>query len=690
LLAVVVGSTTDLIRAERICTRRPGKVRTLVHLIWSLPAPVNVLESNVGSPSDVSRRKLKERWLARKRWSLTLKRGAGAYVHADADRVTLRVASSTPLSIHPSGVSHLSCQSSKAPHRPSPKLNVNTDMAPNDDPRRDRDRPEDNPFIAFRRFADSQVSSLLNTVFTLPATISNFNNAHVAREHCLFGSADKAQCEKLSELEERIADLRSEGRELYKVGDLQQVLKKGEDLMQLDRQADDLRRQIVEAGKGTEAGDRLKLSRQLEELQKELMKELGWNKDIDVSSERPTSRQSDRSNHGWNQRTDNDRAKQNHLVEKVANEKGQQWGWSWDWGFPRPFDQDDNASEDTTDRQRRCRRWRHRRDEARLQQTEEQWDALNKKMAEVDYVVKEELHGNEEEGQLQARRFFLGLPPPSNAQQQDTPAQAERTKAHLQSVFDEIGNAIAKEVPRILESPSYSPAALEGNDDLRRAGVHWRDAFEDLIRAEHGAPLIPQDHLGAYQDISYNRWARRFHDPSFARSEFSQWVTASKATPVVPQTQNNVPGESEEVSYEYAHDHEDQHDDPPTPKFKQGQWTDDMPETELDAYERLLGRTQVPGAPAKDTDVARPSVLSTLTTTERTVAPDGTVTTKVVLKKRFVDGREESSETVHTQRGQETDTQQEDPWKAMQDAQSKPQQETRPDNGKKSSWFWSS
>jgi hypothetical protein len=119
-------------------------------------------------------------------------------------------------------------------------------MANNDDnSRRNRERPEDNPFIAFRRFADSQVSSLLNTVFTLPATIANYNNVHQAREACLFKKAGKAQCDKLQELEEEIASLRHEGKELYRVGDLQQVLRKSEELMQLDRHADELRKDIV-------------------------------------------------------------------------------------------------------------------------------------------------------------------------------------------------------------------------------------------------------------------------------------------------------------------------------------------------------------------------------------------------------------------------------------------------------------
>ncbi|KAK4953895.1 hypothetical protein LTR10_008499 [Elasticomyces elasticus] len=43
-------------------------------------------------------------------------------------------------------------------------------------------------------------------------------------------------------------------------------------------------------------------------------------------------------------------------------------------------------------------------------------------------------------------------------------------------------------------------------------------------------------------------------------------------------------------------------------------------------------------------------VLSSLTTTRTTRLADGTVTTKVVLKQRFADGREESEEKVHTYR----------------------------------------
>jgi hypothetical protein len=48
------------------------------------------------------------------------------------------------------------------------------------------------------------------------------------------------------------------------------------------------------------------------------------------------------------------------------------------------------------------------------------------------------------------------------------------------------------------------------------------------------------------------------------------------------------------------------------------------------------------------TATKNPGVLSSLTTTETIRQPGGTVTTKIVLKQRFADGREETSERSHT------------------------------------------
>jgi hypothetical protein len=76
----------------------------------------------------------------------------------------------------------------------------------------------------------------------------------------------------------------------------------------------------------------------------------------------------------------------------------------------------------------------------------------------------------------------------------------------------------------------------------------------------------------------------------------------------------------------------------------------------------------------------RPDVLAQLTTTQTTRLPDGTVTTKVVLKQRFADGREEERETVHT-------SHEPPPGSAEKKAQDSPEQ--RKKEKSKGGWFWS-
>jgi hypothetical protein len=65
---------------------------------------------------------------------------------------------------------------------------------------------------------------------------------------------------------------------------------------------------------------------------------------------------------------------------------------------------------------------------------------------------------------------------------------------------------------------------------------------------------------------------------------------------------------------------------------------------EHESLEQTFGASEQPSAAKQNA----PGVLSALTTTQTIRSPDGTVTTKVVLKQRFSDGREETSESVHT------------------------------------------
>ncbi|KAF2826895.1 hypothetical protein CC86DRAFT_455514 [Ophiobolus disseminans] len=540
-------------------------------------------------------------------------------------------------------------------------------MSNNDDtPRRNRDRPEDNPFIAFRRFADSQVSSLMNTVFTLPATIANYNNVHQAREACLFKKADKTQCNMLQHIEDEITVLRHEGRELYRVGDLQEVLKKSEELMRLDRQADELRRNIV-----------------------------------------------DQSSHMSSNEDDKE------LVHRFANRKGQEWGWDWSWGSPKPFDDDSHPSQPTTD-------GRH----GPPSSYEQQRELYEQMMADARSIFGEDAWDETMSTVVRALDEYPALRALVN-----------------ETGYKDFVNSIHKhptEASSISSKTRYSPHALDQDEEMKKTGVNWRAAYEDLVRAER------------QENESTTCPVRN-------RAMFPKRVLWADETT------------SDEPSYEYSHDHEDQHDDPPTPRMRQegfaplqaeprrptacdaarddadinkflqeqhemegrrlglrgptaacnsawedgdineylreeqeqngrylglrtsaqsGDQEDSATETELDAYEHLLTKpktTKPTPAPGSTTSKeVQPSILSTLTTTERTVAPDGSVTTKVVLKKRFADGREESSETVHTQRGQEQD-QVRDPWAAVHKAfapQDSKKDEGKEKEKKKSGWFW--
>ncbi|EME43307.1 hypothetical protein DOTSEDRAFT_103152, partial [Dothistroma septosporum NZE10] len=72
--------------------------------------------------------------------------------------------------------------------------------------------------------------------------------------------------------------------------------------------------------------------------------------------------------------------------------------------------------------------------------------------------------------------------------------------------------------------------------------------------------------------------------------------------------------------------------------------------------------------------VEKPQVLSALTTSQTTRLPDGTVTTKVILKRRFADGREETEESMHTSKEPSVEQQKQQP---------------EAEQPKQKGWFWS-
>ncbi len=186
----------------------------------------------------------------------------------------------------------------------------------------------------------------------------------------------------------------------------------------------------------------------------------------------------------------------------------------------------------------------------------------------------------------------------------------------------------------LLYSP-YSPVRLEQQPRLCDHGAKWREAFEDLLAVQNGQELSPER-------------SQRMPESGF------DWVKG-----MIHLAMHNVNRENtEESSYAPSKTLE-------AMKERLGMPSDNET-TELAMYDRLFGLQQpslngTARAAARsiadvqqdsfpsDTDSKAPSILSTLTTTERTTLQDGSVHTKVVLKNRFSDGREESTETVHHQ-----------------------------------------
>jgi len=163
----------------------------------------------------------------------------------------------------------------------------------------------------------------------------------------------------------------------------------------------------------------------------------------------------------------------------------------------------------------------------------------------------------------------------------------------------------------LLES-QYSPFQLETESGFDRS---WRNRLEDLLKTQAGVDM---------NDSKDNQRNGQSSDFDYARRMI-------KLLSMMDQQRQTSSDESED-------------------KF-------DNLKTEEDLYTRFLGGLSTPPhppryqpEPSQQVPTSNSSILSTLTTTERHVAPDGTVTTKIVLKRRFADGREESEERVETSR----------------------------------------
>lgn len=213
-------------------------------------------------------------------------------------------------------------------------------------------------------------------------------------------------------------------------------------------------------------------------------------------------------------------------------------------------------------------------------------------------------------------------------------------------------------------SSPYSPLWLEHQEPLHTQGNKWRNAFEDLMALQSGKSMPEKDARREYENGA--SWMNSMIERGLFGSRWQitdgQQQTSQQLSAAATTTATRLPHDVEENEV-----------------------------TELDRYERFLGAQYPPSTSNSTPETYSQGLISTLTTTERNKLPDGSIQTKVVLKKRFSDGREESTETLHTA----YDSQQPTP-KDMTSGSSAimgpiPQSESNPEvkEPKRKGWFWS-
>ena len=243
---------------------------------------------------------------------------------------------------------------------------------------------------------------------------------------------------------------------------------------------------------------------------------------------------------------------------------------------------------------------------------------------------------------------------------------------------------------------SYSPLQLEQRPETKDT-TRWRDAFEDLILLEREGNMP-------------NATLRRLERSRGDHDSFGNWLLrlAERGT-----FQNGVEGFgvsnphwngiSKQPGYGYSSKRTDYHSEQDRTIPERDR---DEAETELDYYDRFLGPHASSGSSSSTVSESRstadnrrfsepqstnnangkPSVISTMTKTERQTLPDGTIHTRVVLKKRFADGSEENSETVHTTQASAPENSPATA-KLQQDSES-PQEKGITEQANKKGWFW--
>lgn len=222
----------------------------------------------------------------------------------------------------------------------------------------------------------------------------------------------------------------------------------------------------------------------------------------------------------------------------------------------------------------------------------------------------------------------------------------------------------------------YSPLQLERDPTTRNIGIPWRDACEDLLLVERDMPMPHRgDEMEAvgsenspkgwivgliYKGLTslgrLDRGKTPWLPPDQNMSRSPQFhhllhnqLFCDEKLPV--QTMSSDEGLARLRLFDTI---AETHDRSLT---QSGEAASKIPWSDLNAYDEFLdclckgltsSQDQEQPTVSHTSASPRPSIISTLTKTQRNVAPDGTVTTKTVTKRRFADGNEESDEMTDT------------------------------------------
>lgn len=182
----------------------------------------------------------------------------------------------------------------------------------------------------------------------------------------------------------------------------------------------------------------------------------------------------------------------------------------------------------------------------------------------------------------------------------------------------------------------YSPMHLE--EDIELDGIS-KCMFEDLLRAQSGRKLMNPQELERIRTLGWSEWFQH------QWVHFSQqWQAQDQADRTHPRTHHLGLGDSSRQSPLLES----------VERMMNGHaQAEAQMASELDVYEReedaTSGTTLWRGLPKRDAGTPRSSIAKSVwRSVSSHTEPDGSVTTKTVVKRRFADGTEENSESVET------------------------------------------